>query len=363
MLRYAVSDKCNACGICVTLTDLVVENAVGIAEPAKHAYISAEALSKAEQIVAKCPMQALSIVQQNADGSTSSYQSGSSAACSGNSRGSGSCNQVALEALPALLAKRFAAIPLPEISKQDIAFDANNYSLDYPYPQGEYRYDYSSEEKANKAGLAEFNRIAYSQFRKFNLSVFVQYKLDKLKTFYSLDAEGFIPKLNQRYEDLLVEFVNQAQSLSGGQVHFPADFTTFAAFPGGDAGTCKKLYLYALEHYDEQSTCSGIMQEFRSGACSSLADYQCYFDTDDQETYEGEGFFGGSKYKYKYCYCNVRGAVDEYLKDLKYSMNYVDVDKFAWSRIQVIVQAYQQEAQKLCVQKLQLFKEALNWHA
>ena len=40
--------------------------------------------------------------------------------------------------------------------------------------------------KAQNAGLEEFDRYVYSQYRKILVELFVQYKMDKIYSFYDL---------------------------------------------------------------------------------------------------------------------------------------------------------------------------------
>lgn len=370
MKKYAISSDCNACGICMVMTDLLVEDDSGHAQPAKKGYIHDEEMNRARTIVSQCPMKAISIVELSASGKSEILVDDTAAQkkliAKSKSVPNGKKNlhtsnnvEVELQKLPDLLEKGFDKVKIPDIKKSDVAFDAKKYYIGCPYPQGELRYDYSSEEKAIRAGLAEFNRIAYSQYRKFNLSVFVQYKLDKLKPFYSLEADGFIEKLNRKYSDLLQSFIDEAESLSNGKIKFPENFAEFEAYPGGSKQNAKDIYLYALEHYDDQSVSSGVMHEFHDRSYTNLDDYATYFDTDDTETYDGKGFFGGDKYSYKYCYRGVQKAVDEFIKDLKESMNYVDIDEFAFDKVNGAVNAYKEDAKNKFAQKLQTFRDLL----
>ena len=61
MKTFFISDKCNGCGICSTMTDLILEDPRGIAFPAKDGYISDDYLDEANMVVESCSIQAISI--------------------------------------------------------------------------------------------------------------------------------------------------------------------------------------------------------------------------------------------------------------------------------------------------------------
>lgn len=61
MKKFAVSNVCNACGLCLIMTDLLVEDDTGHAQSAKKGYIHDEDMNRARTIVSQCPMKAISI--------------------------------------------------------------------------------------------------------------------------------------------------------------------------------------------------------------------------------------------------------------------------------------------------------------
>ena len=63
MKKFVVSEKCIACGNCLLETKLLQEDAEGKAVPVNGGYFSDDFLAKAEEIVAGCPVQALSIAE------------------------------------------------------------------------------------------------------------------------------------------------------------------------------------------------------------------------------------------------------------------------------------------------------------
>lgn len=173
MKKFVVSEKCIACGNCLLETKLLQEDAEGKAVPANGGYFSDDFLAKAEEIVAGCPVQALSIAE-----------------------GAGAD----LSKLPEKLQNALAKITVPNVTRKDVEMHAQDYRMTCSYPQGEYRYDYSSESRAMSAAENEFDRICYSQYKKFILEVFVQYKEDKLRKFYTFDESGFGGRLTSNMQ-------------------------------------------------------------------------------------------------------------------------------------------------------------------
>jgi len=339
MKKFGILDKCNGCGICSNMTDLILEDSKGIAYPAKDGFISEGFLEEADKIVAVCPTRAIFIKE------------------TGNAKSSGKSG---LNELQTVLKNKLIGIQKPNITKQDIKFNANNYNIDYASANGQSDYRYSGESQAERAGLDEFNRIAYSQYRPFILSVFVQYKNDKLKPFYTFDEKGFYVKNNKQYEDILKEILGEAKAISNNKISIPDDFIFFKVLPGGSNKSYRENVTYGISNFELQSTQSGVMAEFKTGSYSSLDSYKMYIDTDDMEMYEGEDWRGRTKYKTKYCYRSVYDAINEFIKDLKSAMNYADIDESAMYFLEGAITSYNNEIDNAIEEKIKIFTEALS---
>lgn len=211
MMEYLQIDesKCVGCGACLGATDLVEETAEGKAKVKSKTVLTGKQLSTAKEIMADCPAQAISLVKGT---------------------------NVATKDIGPLVNKLEKDLTrvwqeIKKISVADVKFDANNYSVDMPEKvyMSYSRYEYSSDSKAKKAALAIFDRYVYSQYRRFILEVFVKYKLDKLRYYYSQESDGFIYKLNKKFEEILKDFASQVTA--AGKSTLPADFTKFEAVP------------------------------------------------------------------------------------------------------------------------------------
>lgn len=338
MKKFNVSDKCNTCGMCTTMTELLKEDAKGKVYAVESGYILEEAINEAKNVIDICPVHAITIVE------------------------AGTVNSIGkkgLKELEEVLKTKLQGIKKVKVTKRDIKFDSKQYNIDYADARGQNEYKYSSDSRATRAAIEEFDRIAYSQYRPFILSVFVQYKNDKLKPYYTFDEHSFYAKNNIQYERILKEIAAEAQSLSNGDIALPQDFTEFDVYPGGTDSSYRKDIVYGLQHFDEQSTQSGVMAEFKTGSYSSLDSYKMYIDTDDMEVYEGEDWRGRSKYKTKYCYRSVYSAVREYISDLKSAMNYVGIDENALYFVQEAIESYNKEISKEIERKIKVYKESI----
>ena len=327
MKKFVVSEKCIACGNCLLETKLLQEDAEGKAVPVNGGYFSDDFLTKAEEIVAGCPVQALSIAE-GAD----------------------------LSKLPEKLQNALAKITVPNVTRKDVEMHAQDYRMTCSYPQGEYRYDYSSESRAMSAAENEFDRICYSQYKKFILEVFVQYKEDKLRRFYTFDESGFWGQINKQYADVLQEFAGAA---AAGGIMLPADFKEFEVFPGGSKNSTLVDIINARLKEFEDRGCSDVMREFNGCNYTSRSDYRDYMDTDDTEVYAGTSFFGNDKYEEKYCYKDVNKACEEYMGDLKDAINYVDYDSQVIDTIDAALKDYKERVQKEIDKKVALLSKAV----
>lgn len=311
--------KCVGCGACLGATDLVEETPEGKAKVKNKVVLKGKQLSTAKEIMADCPAQAISLVKGT---NVVKADIGS-----------------LIRKLELDLTKELQGIK--KISRAEVKFDADQYSVDFPEAiYGSYsNYEFSSSSKAEKAALAMFDRYVYSQYRRFILEVFVKYKLDKLRHYYIQERGGFIYELNKKFEAMLKDFKSQVAAI--GKSGLPKNFTKFEILPDP--------FLELLSEFEKNSTKSGIMQEFRSRSCSSLSDYDMYIYTDSIEV-EGSGFFGGTKEKQRHE--SLLEATTEYVKDLKRSMNYVDIDEHAMHLVNHMIEDYQRVGKDLIAEKI-----------
>lgn len=338
MKKFKISDKCNACGLCTAMTDLIVSDEHGFARPAENMFIDGKKAEKIKEIIDICPVRAIS---EEEVGNTSKQ------------------GRDGLTELQKALKNKLEGIDKPKITKDDIKFDAEAYDAEVGDYDNSSRYEYSSDSAAERAALQEFDRGAYSQYRKIILSIFVQYKNDKLKPYYTFDENSFYYKNNQTYVKALKEILTEARNITNNQINLPDSFAEFDVFPGDASDVLnREESVIGLSTFEEKSTQSGIMEEFHSGSYSSLDSYSMYIDTDDMEAYDGTDWRGNSKYKDKYCFLNVYKAVIEFVKDLKRAMKYVQIDETAMYFLDMSLKLYFEAVDSEIKKKIEMFNKA-----
>lgn len=332
MKQFNVSNDCICCGACIASTNLLTENEEGKAIPVNRGYISDKFLPEAENIIANCPVNAISIVET----------------------GISSAKGEGLLKLANSLEGKLNAITIPKIEKKTVAFNANDYHFSYSGPQGEYRAVYSSYDKAKRAGLEELNRIVYSQMDRFSLDALAQYKVNKLRPFYTFDENSFYIQMNSKFEKVLSDFANEAESLSNGEIKFSKDFTTFNAFTEE-----KDDAVDFLAHFESYRIQSVVKDQFKSDPYR-LQDYDTYMDVNDEETYEGESWLGNPKYKTRYYYQDILDAAEEFMRDFKNALNYVDIDEKGVNTVNACINRYRKFVEKLIKIKVNEFKNTIS---
>ncbi len=336
MKTFEISDKCNACGLCTQQTDLLVEDKVGKAVPAKKCVITSKNLAEAESVVKMCPVNAIKIVEK------------------------GEIKSLDKNSLLNLLKTKLEKVEKPTIKKDDIKLDAFKYQITWPGFEGQNKYKYSSESSAMSAAISEFNRVAYSQYRKIITEILVQYREDKLKKYYTFDKNSFWGQANAKYENVLLDFANEVEAMSDGKIKLPADFAKFEAYPGGIPDVEKSNHMWILKHFDEYQIIDRVMADFNSSSYHTKNAYEMYINIDDMEVYAGRGFFGGDNYKTKYAYGFLFDVIQEYFKDLRGSINYVDIDDRPLSEIESAIKSYNEEVKKLIDEKIKIVEYILN---
>ena len=82
--------------------------------------------------------------------------------------------------------------------------------------------------------------------------------------------------------------------------------------------------------------------------------YDCYWDWDDAEMYDGKDWRGRYKFKDKYCYKNINRAFSELAKDLLNSCGWAheSLERSATGHAQWLVEVYNRELNKVITEKI-----------
>lgn len=304
MKKIHVSGRCNGCGLCIVNSAYLQEDADGNAVAVPGKYIAEQDMPAIDKLLRDCPEHALSLT--DVEGTQQSGKSG------------------ARELLQKLKHYR-EQFKIKEITWNDVKLDCKKYDIPVPYSDLEYQRDYSSESSARSAAKDEFKRLCYSEaaYTPMIKKIFVEYKVNILKPYYTCeDVPGSAYfKYNQEIRTLLSDLYAGLQEACGHAFMLPETWKEFSVYLSPKDGSVE-----ALRDFDDNSTCSGIMTDFRDrGKYTELSYYIDMMGFDYDEIYEGSGFFG-DKYKKMWYFEDFNKEVEEFVDDIKSSINYMSSD-------------------------------------
>lgn len=329
-------EKCSCCGACFTDSAIFAEDNAGGAVVVNCGIIREDEIPEISKIIEVCPSQAIFLIET--DDKVVSKDD--------------------LKKIVNELKNKLEGIQIPDVKIADIKMNAKEIQIQVPYSYDRYQYIYSSEAKAESAGLAEFDKLAYSQAEKIVLQILIQYKINKLRKYYTSDEESYYVKKNQEFEMALKNIEEKIILASNGMLKLPNDFTVFFSLPARDHHD-RELFLNILSRF-EDGLSGRVMNEFHSNSYSSKSEYKMYLDTDMSSEYEGECFFGGDKYKYRYCYTGVNEAIKNLIGDLQSSVNYADVDEEAVERVNSVLKMYREDVAKRIEEKCNMLSKEIS---
>ena len=339
MKQIKVSSKCSGCGLCIVNSPYLQENDEGYAQPVPGKAIKDADLIAVTKVVNECPEKALSVVETGKATST----------------GKGGVTQV-IDALK----QQCEAISVKKISGSDVQLKAKDYSISVPYSIKEYRRDYTSESSAKSAARDEFNRLCYSEnaYRPLIKKVFVEYKVNVLKPYYT--CEDVPESAYYQYNELVRKQLADAYAeicVLVGEGKLPKTWTELSVYPKS-----KDWSIEALRDFDERSTSSGIISDFKDrGEYTSLSWYMDRIDYDYDEQYVGEGLFGRSKYKNVYYFSGLNDEIREFVDDLMGSIDSMssDITDGAVDNINSAFKSFEAELKKAYMSKIEELKKLL----
>lgn len=227
-------------------------------------------------------------------------------------------------------------------STDRIKFNNKEYTVSLPVASGEYRYEYSSDSAAERAALHEFERAMYSQLDNIILNIITEYRVKKLKPYYteSIEDGSVYASCNEKVTKIL----NGIKKILGDKL--PKDFAEINIYPNRDT-TWKMLNKGELV---SDELISSVRSEFDYPA----SQYDCYWDTDDMEVECGSDWRGNTKYKDKYCYQNLRGAFQELANDILTSCGYASekIERQAKDAVEWLIKIYNDELKKVIDDKV-----------
>lgn len=251
--------------------------------------------------------------------------------------------------LKALLSelKTYKGISKP--TKEQLKFNKDEYSIPIPQTSGEYRYEYSSSDAAERAALREFERVMYSQIDTIILRVITEYRVKVVKPYYSASLEdgSVYATSNKKVSEILKGIKN----ILGNKL--PDDFAEVNIIPDRDT-----LDLWKMLNRGElisNELVSSVKREFDYPS----SQYDCYWTWDDMEVYVGTDWRGNSKFKDKYCYKNIYDACRELAKDLLNACEWAhdDLEDAALRHTDWLVKVYNERLLDCIKKKVQMVEK------
>lgn len=334
-----VTEICNGCGMCVVQAgDYLRENSDGLAVPVEGKAVSNEDMNRLSGVVAECPCNALKIV----DISTTSAK-----------------GKEGIRALIQKLQKTLAEFKVTPVQKSDISMVKDSYPVNISsYSSKEYSSKFSSEGQARSAARDEFMRNCYNEsvYRPILKQVFVEYKVEKLRPYYTNeDKEGnvYYP-YNEKIRRVLAEIYAELQEVCEGKCSLSEEWKNFSVYLNDDCTS-------SLANFDDRSMNSGIIAELKNGGYNTSVDYYVnVMDFEYEEIYKGEGFFG-SKMEKKWYFTGFYRAAEEFSKDLKHAikMQAYDISDVACDLVKDALETFERKVKNELENKIRELERLL----
>lgn len=324
MKKIQVSDQCMGCGICFATSDLVKETSEGKATPNVKVGIHSNNLHIAEELINNCPVNAISIIE---DGMT---------------------NKIGQEGLKELKEKAIKLLrEYPDISlppESEYKFNRDEYSISTPYPEGQYKHEYSSSYKAEEAAKQEFNRIMYSKINIYIQNIVMEYKVKYMRKYYTCNNEegSHYTAYNEKVKEVLNKIEGEINALTERKDLLPNNFSDFDVFP--DNSRNSTAYLYQINELFGMDIVDIVRREFDKESYHRIGEYDCYWNWDSMECTEYRRF--GSREVEKYCYYDVEEACRELAKDIISSVWHADIDEYCGRGIRTLIGEYNKNVRK-----------------
>ena len=311
-------DKCVSCGACIAECALLQENDEGKAVPVSGGVITIETEQSVMNAVENCPVNALQIKDES-------------------------------RTLEQIIEELNKPLEIPEIPTSAYQFNKENYYLPVMSGRGEYQYNYSSDDKAEREGLRDFRDNIYSQKKAIAQQVIASYKQEKLVPLmkYEEQAGNYLYETNKQLEEKLRSYAAEIEACLGKKFNKSLDFFRFAT-------RHNKVIGWSTDYLDE-SLASSV-----ANACESYDWFDCYVNSDDMIVgTKSYWYMDGDVDVYKYCY-----RLDEASEKLNQQI--LDecqsiVSERAKKQIESAMQFYYQDLDKEWREKVKIVKDVDNY--
>lgn len=340
MKQFCVSSDCTACGECLLQTNLLEEDPSGHAVPVADLYIRDEEITAAGEVAASCPAHALSIVE----------------------KATASLNP---EAMIKTLKEKLESVDIPSSPNCKIAFNENDYSVDYGFISGEYSFSYSSESRALSAGKSKFRETFWNRRKDFALSYLAQYKSKLLRPFFDFTDpdKTYFAQFNKQFVAILKEAKAELSAISGDNMILPGNFTAFN--PETDHDMQDSFALRWLQKIDSVSYVNDFFEGFEKDKYHRLSYYEDCICSDDDVQVIGTDWLGNNKIKTVYSFYDANSTGQELVDDIasclscagSYGVRYID--DIAEDNVKSLIRIYKDLADKMIQQKISVYTAAV----
>lgn len=329
--KIVVSEGCIACGLC-TASEYIEEKADGTVAPKGGVVLEEEDEKAFLRFIEECPAKVISV--ETAVSKTK-------------------------EEIIAHMEREAGSFELPVPAMESLYYEKEAMTINAPpIVYGEYRYEYTSYNRAKEAAKQAIDKGFYSQRKVAVQNVIKDYQVAKLSIYFEYKATpgNFYYEANERARKILESWAQEIR-VNNPRVMISEELLTIETRPSSKL--IKEFQRFIKTGVLDFA--GNILAEL-SDSCYSLSSYVDYCDIDDQEEYAGEGMFGRTKYVTKYCFRNTSEAFKEMKKDLeeacKYSFN-ERIAEQAYGCVREIVKQYSKDLKVELKNKVRQLKKIL----
>lgn len=285
--KVEMKEGCIACGICVSTCKGFIEDDTGNVTVTPNLYVDKNNVDEIVAAMENCPCKCIIVAEgQPVFSSISELQND--------------------------MKRKYANYKFPKPSANEYDFHKAEYRVSPRYGAGERRYEYTSNRRAESAGMAEFKRCMYSQRRAIVIELLVEYKNRKLMQYVRYEK-----KQGNFYFDHILEvekdfaiYAHEIERLKGISIAHKKEISTIESTPKFDFGDYRHA-AWDITHIEEVNYSDAILNQIDSDY-----QYEPYIDTDDMDRYDGR------REKTYYCY-KISEACQELAKDILWATDYV----------------------------------------
>ena len=324
MKRVSISDKCTLCGLCEQdgLSKVFqLDSDIYQMRPLNNGLFDLDKYPMIMEVCSDCPAGAITVEDEQ-------MVAGSKAEI--------------LDKLNQMIYHDLRDFPFDPPDESKYEYSTGKYHASKIPAQYRSTAKYHSDDSAEKAGVAEFKRSVWNQYKAIARQYITEYKVKKLKPYFSYEEHesNYYYALNLKIEGLLDEVSRLAQVATDGKISLPSDFGRFSVMPRLKDADDSLGYLYGYQ----------ILEDF-------------------QFNYEGSSFFHNADYYDSWVntdgddryYYDFEEAEEQFRDDMYYVVEEV-INSIAKQRVEEITEDYHKAAKRALAAKMDILQRELKKH-